>query len=183
MSLGNREIGFAEGGLVDMEHENCQIRPIREGRSKKKSEYCVDNKSSLRYLRANVGHSGGIPIVPELMGYTSIPYSWKDFLSRPIERIHQVLSATRTSSPRDVMALSFQFNRRAHASTFCIVLSHCWILYTACMSTMTVSTRRIKKSILESGLSPGGRENDKARQAVFTLLNFLGEHPDLEKPC
>ena len=33
------------------------------------------------YLRAIQGHSGGIPIMPELMGYTSIPLDWKEYIS------------------------------------------------------------------------------------------------------
>ena len=39
------------------------------------------------------------------------------------------------------------------------------------------------QSILESGLIPGGKESDKARQAVFfTTLNSFGENPDEEEP-
>ena len=39
------------------------------------------------------------------------------------------------------------------------------------------------QSILESGIIPGGKENDKARQAVFcTPLNPFGNDPDEEKP-
>ena len=38
-------------------------------------------------------------------------------------------------------------------------------------------------SLLESGIILGGKENDKARQAVFfTLLNPFGNDPDEEKP-
>ena len=38
------------------------------------------------------------------------------------------------------------------------------------------------QSVLESGLFPDGKENDKARQAVFfTPLNPFGENPDEEK--
>ena len=39
------------------------------------------------------------------------------------------------------------------------------------------------QSNLVSGLIPGGKENDKARQAVFfTLLDPFGNNPDEEKP-
>ena len=39
------------------------------------------------------------------------------------------------------------------------------------------------QSILGSGLIPGGKENDKARQAVFfTPLDPFGDNPDEEKP-
>ena len=36
------------------------------------------HKNSLAYLRAIQGHSGGTPIMPELMGYTSAPHNWKE---------------------------------------------------------------------------------------------------------
>ena len=39
------------------------------------------------------------------------------------------------------------------------------------------------QSILGSGIIPGGKESDKARQAVFfTPLNPSGENPDEEEP-
>ena len=39
------------------------------------------------------------------------------------------------------------------------------------------------QSMLESGQIPGGKENDKARQAIFfTPLNPFGNDPDEEKP-
>ena len=34
----------------------------------------------LCYLRATQGHSGGIPISPELMNYTFIPHKWKEYI-------------------------------------------------------------------------------------------------------
>ena len=40
----------------------------------------ADHKNSLCYFRAIQGHSGGFPIVPELMGYTSIPCDWKEYI-------------------------------------------------------------------------------------------------------
>ena len=40
--------------------------------------YCCENSTkSSHYFRAIRGHSGGIPIDPELMGYVQIPYNWK----------------------------------------------------------------------------------------------------------
>ena len=78
-------------------------------------------------FRAIQGHSGGIPIMPELMGYTSIPYNWKEHM----------------------------FSQKL------------WSV----------------QSILGSGLIPGGKESDKARQAVFfTPLNPFGANPDEEEP-
>ena len=53
--------------------ERSWIQLIQEGSS-------VDQKNSLCYLRAIQGHSSGIPIMPELMGYTSVPCNWKDFI-------------------------------------------------------------------------------------------------------
>ena len=50
--------------LLDMEDKN--------------SQYCVEHKNCFCYFRAIQGHSGGISRVPELMGYTSIPYNWKE---------------------------------------------------------------------------------------------------------
>ena len=37
------------------------------------TEYCEDSKNSLAHFRAIQGHSGGIPIGPELMEYIRIP--------------------------------------------------------------------------------------------------------------
>ena len=56
------------------------IQLIQEGSSKKSVEYCVDHRNSFNHLRAIQGHSGGIPIMPELMGYTSVPYNWKQYI-------------------------------------------------------------------------------------------------------
>ena len=43
-------------------------------------EYSKDSNGSLCYLQAVQGHSGGIPISPELMNYTLTPYNWKAHL-------------------------------------------------------------------------------------------------------
>ena len=67
-----------------MEHNISQkdiaFSLIQEGSSKKRVECCMDHKISLLYFRAIQGHSGGLPIMPELMGYTSIPYNWKEYI-------------------------------------------------------------------------------------------------------
>ena len=117
---------FARNGAETFS-DNHWIHLIHEGSSERRVEYCVDHKNSLCYLRAIQGHSGGIPVVPELVGYTSIPYDWKEY-----------------------------------------------IFHRGCSWDMS--------SILGSGLIPGGKENDKARQAVFfTPLNLFGEIPDEEQ--
>ena len=41
---------------------------------------CKDSNGSLCYLRAIQEHSGGIPISPELMNCTLIPYNWKELI-------------------------------------------------------------------------------------------------------
>ena len=108
--------------------ERFWIQFIQEGSSEKRVEYCVDHKNSLCYFRAIQGHSGSIPIMPELMGHTSIPYNWKEY-----------------------------------------------IFHRGCSSSV--------QSILGSGLILGGKESDKARQAVFvTPLNPFGENADEEEP-
>ena len=56
-----------------------EIRLIHEGSSKTIFEYCEDSQHSSAYFRAIQGHSGGIPIDPELMGYVLIPYNWKEY--------------------------------------------------------------------------------------------------------
>ena len=52
---------------------------IHEGSNKMRIECCEDSHGSLCYLRAIQGHSGGIPISPELMKYTLLPCNWKDY--------------------------------------------------------------------------------------------------------
>ena len=57
-----------------------QLGWIHEGSSKKRIEYCLDNKKSPRCLRAVQGHSGGFPTRPEMMEYTRIPHNWKEYI-------------------------------------------------------------------------------------------------------
>ena len=82
------------------------------------------------YLQVVQGHSaiqgpsGGIPINPEMMGHTLIPYNWKECI------FHR--------------AISWNF-----------------------------------QSLLGSGLIPGEKQRDRARQTVFfTPLNPFGNDPD-----
>ena len=67
--------------MQNKEHEfsqNCfWLHLIHEGRSKERLDYCWENKKSLCYLQAIQGHSGGIPIRPEIMEYIVFPYNWK----------------------------------------------------------------------------------------------------------
>ena len=65
---------------------------------------------------------------------------------RPFARVHQVLRGTRTSSPSDLMALPSQFNSHACFVLLCLILSRCLTIHTACMPTLTISTRRLKKN-------------------------------------
>ena len=56
---------FAKHGARDFS-EKYWLRLIHEGSSKTRVECCEDSKNSLTYFRAIQGHSGGIPIDPEL---------------------------------------------------------------------------------------------------------------------
>ena len=108
--------------------EGFWLHLIHEGSNKRRLEWCKDNNGSLCYLRAIQGHSGGIPISPELMNHTLIPYKWKEYI------FHR--------------GISWNF-----------------------------------RSILVSGIIPRGKENDRARQAVFfPPLNPFGNDPDEEEP-
>ena len=40
----------------------------------------MGHNTSLAYFRPIQGHSGGIPIMLELIAYTSIPYNWKEYV-------------------------------------------------------------------------------------------------------
>ena len=57
---------FAEHGAREFSEKHW-LRPIREGSSKTRVEYCEDSKNSLAYFWAIQGHSGGISIDPELI--------------------------------------------------------------------------------------------------------------------
>ena len=46
---------------------------------RKRLEYCHDKDGDLCYFRAIQGHSGGIPISPELMKCTLFPYDLKQY--------------------------------------------------------------------------------------------------------
>ena len=102
---------FAYEGARDFSDE-AWLQNIIEGSTKKGIEYCKDKDGILCYLRAFQGHSGGIPIEPELMGYVFILEIGKGTYF--------------------IEGLSWNF-----------------------------------QSILGTGLIPGGKENDKAREAVF----------------
>ena len=70
---------FAQQGARDFDDEKW-LQMIFEGSSKKRIEYCK-NRDGTRYcLRAIQGHSGGIPINPELMNYVSVRYKWKEYV-------------------------------------------------------------------------------------------------------
>ena len=56
------------------------LQHIHEGSNKMRFQYCISSKSSLLYIRAVQGHTGGNLIAPELMGHVAIPYKWKEFL-------------------------------------------------------------------------------------------------------
>ena len=70
---------FAHHGARDFS-EQLWSHLIQEGSSKKRLEYCLDCKISLRYLRAIQGHCGGVTKRPELMEYTLIPRNWKEYI-------------------------------------------------------------------------------------------------------
>ena len=57
------------------------IHLIEQGSGKTRIEYCLDKKKSFCHLRAIQGHSGGIPIRPEMMEYTVLPQNWAVFFT------------------------------------------------------------------------------------------------------
>ena len=69
---------FAYEGARDFSDE-AWLQKIFEGSTKKTIEYCKD-KDGIVWVFATQGHSGGIPIEPELMGYVFIPRNWKEHI-------------------------------------------------------------------------------------------------------
>ena len=63
---------FANHGARDFSDEQW-IRLVHEGSSKTRFEYWL----TFEHFQ---GHSGGIPIDPELMRYIRIPYNWKEYI-------------------------------------------------------------------------------------------------------
>ena len=57
------------------------LQKIFEGNSKTRMEYCKNKDGILCNLRAIQGHSGGIPIEPQSMGYVFIPRNWKRYIN------------------------------------------------------------------------------------------------------
>ena len=66
---------FARDG-VRYFHDEAWLQKIFEGKTKKRIECC---KVKDGFLCALQGHSGGIPIEPESMGYVFIPRNWKRY--------------------------------------------------------------------------------------------------------
>ena len=69
---------FAYEGARDFSDE-AWLQKIFEGSTKKRIEYCEDKHGILGYFRAIQGHSGGIPMEPELMGYVFILRNLKSY--------------------------------------------------------------------------------------------------------
>ena len=67
---------FAHTGARDFD-DGYWLRLIHDGSTSKRLGYCQDEDRDLGYFRAVQGHFGGIPISPELMKYTPLPYDWK----------------------------------------------------------------------------------------------------------
>ena len=90
---------------------------IQEGSNKMRIEYCEDNYGSLCYLQAIQGHSGGIPISPELMNYTLNPYNWKEHI------YHRGISWNFQSILESGLIPGGTKSDRARHSVFCTVLN------------------------------------------------------------
>ena len=69
---------FAKHGARDVS-EKYWFFLIHEGSSKARIEYCEYSTKSIANFRAIQGHSGGIPIDPELMGYVRISDDCKKY--------------------------------------------------------------------------------------------------------
>ena len=70
---------FERDGVQDFNDE-VWLEKIFEGSSTKRIEYCKNKDGILCCLRAIQGHSGRIPIKPELTGYAKIPPNWKKYI-------------------------------------------------------------------------------------------------------
>ena len=81
--IGTRLGHYCWKRLQNMEHEMSQksigFFLIHEGCSKARIEYCEDSTKSIANFRAIQGHSGGIPIDPDVMGYVRISDDCKKY--------------------------------------------------------------------------------------------------------
>ena len=67
---------FAKHGAQKFS-EKSWLYPVREGSSKAKLSTVRVPQNSLAYFRAIQGHSGGIPIDPELIVLSAFIQSWR----------------------------------------------------------------------------------------------------------
>ena len=70
---------FAHQGARDFD-DGFWLRLIQDGSTEKRLEYCQDKDGNLTCFWAFQGHSGGIPVGPELMKHTPVPYDWKKYI-------------------------------------------------------------------------------------------------------
>ena len=70
---------FAQDGARDFSDEELS-QQVLEGSSMNRIECCKDKDGVVCYLRAIQGHSGGIAVDPNLMGYFLIFQHWKKYL-------------------------------------------------------------------------------------------------------
>ena len=75
ISLGDCEITVAER-ICTGKSKRFFWRVVEQDSSKTRTD-CLENKKSICYSR-DMGHSDGIPIRPEIMEHTLIPYNWKE---------------------------------------------------------------------------------------------------------